>query len=241
MRNSFLVSSFVLLLAAVGGCNPAPTTPDAAVTIDTGATDAGLDSGGTDSGASDSGGTDAGEDSAIADAGADVGPVDGGTGLCIAYGATLGGGLGRTIGDAVAACGRGTCVSCALAGGTGASCGDGGTMTSCVLDCIEANEFGSCAAGTCDAGETCDGTVCRNDAATAVNAALLAGDVDLACTSCFAGISQCVVANDCALDCLAGGCACDTCQCDNDCPADYDTCSGLGPYLDCAMVASMCT
>jgi hypothetical protein len=218
------------------GCSPTPpAAPDSGGSIDAAPTDGG----GEDAGLEDA---SAGPDTSTGDAAAaDAStPIDGGTGLCLDYEAAIAGGLGSTIADAVQACARGACLSCALAGGTGTMCGEGGTMRSCVLDCIATNDFGECSGGTCDAGETCDG-VCRNDAVTAVNEAITGGDLDQGCAGCFAGITDCIVANSCAPRCLAPGCSCDECQCDNECPAEFVGCSGLAPYLDCAMVAAMCS
>jgi hypothetical protein len=199
--------------------------------------DAGMDAGPFDAG------RDAGHD-----AGVDAGSLDAGTlDRCVAYADNLYGpdgsaGLAATIGSAIGACAGSTCVQCAL---DPTRCGSDGSLEGCVLRCIEENDFGSCETAACETGETCDTTPdpaeCRNDAASMVNAALMADDVDEPCVGCYAAITQCVVDNGCALECLSPtSCACLTCQCDAGCPAEFSVCSGMPPFIDCAALSATC-
>jgi hypothetical protein len=172
----------------------------------------------------------------------DAGPV---LDYCVPYAANLattdaGVGLGRVIGDALSLCGRGPCLSCAL---SPSMCGASGNLETCILDCMEANNFGACSdSNPCDDGFTCDETamLCRSDLITQVNDALDEGDVDLDCLGCYTGIPACISRGRCGLMCASAGCACDVCQCDNDCAAEFAACSGLPPHLDCEAVATMC-
>lgn len=216
---------WVVCLGVLAGCDGGEMNTDAGrVMIDAGMMDGGRDAGMTM---------------------IDAGPV---FDYCVPFATTLssddgGMGLGRTIGEAISICGRGACLNCALDRGTGPDCGDGMTMTSCIMDCWEANNFGACDAGNpCDDGFTCDEamSLCRNDAITAVNDAVDAGDVDVDCLGCYTGITECIARGNCSLSCASAGCPCDSCQCGRDCPATFAACSGLPPHLDCAAVATMC-
>lgn len=218
-----------------------------------GTTDTGGDQGTNDQGTNDQGTNDAGdangtgdmvEQDMLPDVDEEV-EDDTGTGdvedeevsageACTAFIDDLEAGLAETIGDAVGACGRSECAGCALGGGQGAACGPGGTMTSCVNDCLEENDFGSCATLDCGTGEICDDDdICRHEAVTAMQAALAAGDVDVACVGCYVGITACTVDEGCTNACLAAGAACDNCQCEEGCPAAFAACSGLPPFLEC--------
>lgn len=149
---------------------------------------------------------------------ADMEPV---VDACVAFAAGLGGGLLPTIGTAVTECGRGACITCGLGGGSGEACGEGGTMTSCILDCLQDTDAPS-------------------TAKAAVQAAIAADEVDLACLGCSAAITQCVVDNGCAIICATGDTCegdadddgCYECQCAADCPDDFGACSGLASIFD---------
>jgi hypothetical protein len=165
------------------------------------------------------------------------------TAACVAFASELAAGLSTSLGTAVNECGRGACISCALASGRGTACGTGGTLASCIVDCIETNDAGACEDGACSAaGTTCDTASgrCRSDAASAVRDAITAGTLDLACTGCFAAIADCIASEGCLTSCAAGGCACDRCQCDAGCDVAFTTCSGLPAYLDCEEVTTTC-
>lgn len=228
-------------------CGDSGCASNAACLPDGGPIDGGSDSGvdappGDDAGADDAGEPiDAGEtpDGEVPDATMDdAGPI----GACVAFAPALEAGLGTHLGNAIAYCTRQRCLACAIAGGTGPDC-TGGTLSSCILACVRDGDAGPCGTdGSCDTGATCEPSTnrCSLDAAAEVRAAIARGELDDACTGCYAGISECVATESCTLSCLSPGCTCDVCQCDNGCPAAFAACSGLAPYLDCAAVASSC-
>jgi hypothetical protein len=209
------------------------------------ATDAGVDAGMRDAG-HDAGPFDAGRD-----AGRDAGPFDAGpNGVCIPYVFDLmappdgGRGLGETIAAAVGQCVRAACVDCAIAGGYGEAC-NGGTLTTCVLACVESNDLGECPAAGCPMGQSCDTSVtpsvCRSEDVTTVTDAIAAGSVDLECTTCFVQIAQCIAQNACTVRCVdSSSCDCGLCMCNAGCLSSFSYCSGLPPFRDCAEIRATC-
>jgi hypothetical protein len=222
--------------------------------VDGGPRDAGTDTG-VDAPPGDDAGVDAAEpvdaelpdgespDAAIDDAAIDD-ATDAPSGACVPYATALETELAAALGAAIERCTRDDCLACALAGGSGATCGAGGTLSSCILECIADDDTGACSAGGCaDPTAQCDTSSgrCVVLSARAVNMALAAGDIDLACANCYVQVSECLVTESCALSCASPGCACDRCACDHGCPDAFTACSGLPAVPDCTEIPTTCT
>ena len=100
-------------------------------------------------------------------------------------------------------------------------------LTSCVLECIALSAE--------------DATM------PPIHDAVIDSGLSEDCAGCFAGITACILGNNCAGACLADSdsCACHECSCGltdtdlgRDCANEFALCTGVDPYIDCGDLAS---